>query len=151
MDLFYPNEREKLIKYIRENHPCKIAALDIGRKKVGFAICNTLVKASVARVSFVNCSLNSISQKLKEENIKALIIGISMMGEEIIESALYIKNCAKKICTNLNIPGLLVNEAFTTTIADSILRLEGMNRRERNQKDDSIAALIMLDEFLEKL
>ncbi len=151
MNLFYPSEKEKFIMHIRQNHPCKIAALDIGRKKVGLAVCNTIVKASVARAGFINCSLNHIAQKLKEEDIKAIIVGISMIGDEIIESALYIKNCAITICSKLDIPGLLVNEAFTTSMADSILRLEGMHRRKRNQMDDSIAALIMLDEFLEVL
>ncbi len=151
MNTPYINEIEKFLKYIRQNYPCKIAALDIGRKKTGFAICNTEVKVAVPRPTFINCSLKSISDQLKTENVKALIVGISLINNQIMQSKIYVKNCAEKIGTNLEIPVLLVDEVFTTSIANSMLKIEGVKTKDRYLKDDSMAALIMLDEFLEKL
>lgn len=81
---------------------------------------------------------------IKEEEVEEIVIGLSegkLSGE--------IKRFGKKLQEETQLPVEFFDETLTTQDAQDILTKSGRSRKSRRQKEDAIAAAIMLEYYIE--
>ncbi len=138
------------------NKEGSILAVDYGKKKMGLAISDAsrLVSVPLANIKEEGADKQIIAMKkvTSEYSFAFIIVGlpINIAGEET-EQSLIIRKFTKKLDTAFNLPTMLYDERFTSKIANNLLKMQGLTRRERNEGDDKIAASLLLESFLSKL
>ena len=131
--------------------------IDLGSKTVGLAMSDTtLTIASTYKTIFFkdedyNSTINEIKDIIKEYNITKIILGLpknmnNTLGEHA-EITLKYKELLEK-STDLLV--ILFDERLTSVISNSILIEADMSRKKRKKKVDSIAAQIILQDYLNK-
>ena len=130
--------------------------IDLGSKTVGLAMSDTtLTIASTYKTIFFkdedyNSTINEIKD-IKEYNITKIILGLpknmnNTLGERA-EITLKYKELLEK---STDLPVIMFDERLTSVISNSILIEADMSRKKRKKKVDSIAAQIILQDYLNK-
>ena len=131
--------------------------IDLGSKSVGLAMSDTtLTIASTYKTIFFkdedyNSTINEIKDIIKENNITKIILGLpknmnNTLGERA-EITLKYKELLEK---STDLPVIMFDERLTSVISNSILIEADMSRKKRKKKVDSIAAQIILQDYLNK-
>ena len=131
--------------------------IDLGSKTMGLAMSDTtLTIASTYKTIFFknedyNSTIEEIMSIIKEYNITKIILGLpknmnNTLGERA-ETTLKYKELLEK---NTNIPIVMFDERLTSVISNNILIEADMSRKKRKKKVDSIAAQIILQDYLNK-
>ena len=131
--------------------------IDLGSKTVGLAMSDTtLTIASTYKTIFFkdedyNSTINEIKDIIKEYNITKIILGLpknmnNTLGERA-EITLKYKELLEK---STDLPVIMFDERLTSVISNSILIEADMSRKKRKKKEDSIAAQIILQDYLNK-
>ena len=131
--------------------------IDLGSKTIGLAISDTtLTIASTYKTIFFknedyNSTIEEIMNIIKEYNITKIILGLpknmnNTLGERA-EITLKYKELLEK---NTDIPIIMFDERLTSVISNNILIEADMSRKKRKKKVDSIAAQIILQDYLNK-
>ena len=131
--------------------------IDLGSKTVGLAMSDTtLTIASTYKTIFFkdedyNSTINEIKDIIKENNITKIILGLpknmnNTLGERA-EITLKYKELLEK---STDLPIIMFDERLTSVISNSILIEADMSRKKRKKKVDSIAAQIILQDYLNK-
>ena len=131
--------------------------IDLGSKTIGLAISDTtLTIASTYKTIFFknedyNSTIEEIMSIIKEYNITKIILGLpnnmnNTLGERA-ETTLKYKELLEK---NTDIPIIMFDERLTSVISNNILIEADMSRKKRKKKVDSIAAQIILQDYLNK-
>ena len=131
--------------------------IDLGSKTVGLAMSDTtLTIASTYKTIFFkdedyNSTINEIKDIIKEYNITKIILGLpknmnNSLGERA-EITLKYKELLEK---STDLPVIMFDERLTSVISNSILIEADMSRKKRKKKVDSIAAQIILQDYLNK-
>ena len=131
--------------------------IDLGSKTIGLAMSDTtLTIASTYKTIFFknedyNSTIEEIMSIIKEYNITKIILGLpknmnNTLGERA-ETTLKYKELLEK---NTNIPIVMFDERLTSVISNNILIEADMSRKKRKKKVDSIAAQIILQDYLNK-
>ncbi|MDY2804506.1 MAG: Holliday junction resolvase RuvX [Bacilli bacterium] len=131
--------------------------IDLGSKTVGLAMSDTtLTIASTYKTIFFkdedyNSTINEIKDIIKEYNITKIILGLpknmnNTLGERA-EITLKYKELLEK---STGLPVIMFDERLTSVISNSILIEADMSRKKRKKKVDSIAAQIILQDYLNK-
>lgn len=131
--------------------------IDLGSKTVGLAMSDTtLTIASTYKTIFFkdedyNSTINEIKDIIKEYNITKIILGLpknmnNTLGERA-EITLKYKELLEK---STELPVIMFDERLTSVISNSILIEADMSRKKRKKKVDSIAAQIILQDYLNK-
>ena len=131
--------------------------IDLGSKTIGLAISDTtLTIASTYKTIFFknedyNSTIEEIMSIIKEYNITKIILGLpknmnNTLGERA-EIALKYKELLEK---NTNIRIIMFDERLASVISNNILIEADMSRKKRKKKVDSIAAQIILQDYLNK-
>ena len=131
--------------------------IDLGSKTVGLAMSDTtLTIASTYKTIFFkdedyNSTINEIKDIIKEYNITKIILGLpknmnNTLGERA-EITLKYKELLEK---SPGLPVIMFDERLTSVISNSILIEADMSRKKRKKKVDSIAAQIILQDYLNK-
>lgn len=131
--------------------------IDLGSKTVGLAMSDTtLTIASTYKTIFFkdedyNSTINEIKDIIKENNITKIILGLpknmnNTLGERA-EITLKYKELLEK---STSLPVIMFDERLTSVISNSILIEADMSRKKRKKKVDSIAAQIILQDYLNK-
>ena len=131
--------------------------IDLGSKTVGHAMSDTtLTIASTYKTIFFkdedyNSTINEIKDIIKEYNITKIILGLpknmnNTLGERA-EITLKYKELLEK---STDLPVIMFDERLTSVISNSILIEADMSRKKRKKKVDSIAAQIILQDYLNK-
>lgn len=133
-----------------------VIAIDYGLKKLGIAISNHNHTFAVPfkAINEINeeKKIQALLQLVKENSICAIVIGlpINLNGEPSLQTEI-VKTFAKKLAATLNLPIFLQDERLTSKAANNLLKSVGMKRKERNIKDDLIAASMILESTLESI
>lgn len=116
----------------------------------------TLTIASTYKTIFFkdedyNSTINEIKDIIKEYNITKIILGLpknmnNTLGERA-EITLKYKELLEK---STGLPVIMFDERLTSVISNSILIEADMSRKKRKKKVDSIAAQIILQDYLNK-
>ena len=131
--------------------------IDLGSKTIGLAMSDeTLTIASPYKTIFFDnedyaSTISEIKDIVSEYDIKKIIMGLPKnMNNTLGERALITLDYKKLIEDNINIPVIMMDERLTSVISNSILIEADMSRKKRKKKVDSIAAQIILEDYLNK-
>lgn len=131
--------------------------IDLGSKTVGLAMSDTtLTIASTYKTIFFkdedyNSTINEIKDIIKENNITKIILGLPKnMNNTLGERAEITLKYKELLEQSTGLPVIMFDERLTSVISNSILIEADMSRKKRKKKVDSIAAQIILQDYLNK-
>ncbi len=130
-----------------------ILAIDYGAKKIGVAISDPGLSVAMPLSLIEGSDLakrnEEISKIIFSRKPCAIVLGMPFDSKgnkgpqtEIIEKF------AEILFANFSLPIYLQDERSSSREADSILKFMGMKRKERNRKDDPVAASLILETAL---
>ena len=132
----------------------RIMALDVGEKTIGVAISDALLLTAQARPTIRRKGSSSdieVLRRLAEENeVHQILVGqpLHMNGKESRQSQ-RIGRFAADLKNKLDIPVLFWDERLTSFAAEQHLGEMGLNWRQRREHIDKIAAMIILQNYLD--
>ncbi len=133
-----------------------ILAIDYGSKKIGTAISTPDHKMampySIITLDKEHEKINKINDIITQNNICAIVIGLplNMDGSTSAQTNI-VKKFVDKIAKKLQLPIFLQDERLTSKAANNLLKIMGLNRKQRNQKDDMTAASLILETTLNSM
>lgn len=134
----------------------RIIGIDYGRKRTGVAVTDPLKIVAGALATVPTHTLEQfITGYLAREQVELIVIGQpTQLDGQPSESMRYITpfvNRLKKILPD--IPIVMYDERFTSTIAHQAMIAGGMKKSDRRDKArvDSIAATIILNDYLSSI
>jgi len=132
----------------------RVMALDVGDKTIGVAISDALLLTAQARPTIRRKAPESdirILRTLAEENeVHEIVVGqpLHMDGQESRQGR-KIAQFAADIQKALAIPVVFWDERLTSFAAEQHLEEMGLNWRKRREHVDKIAAMIILQNYLD--
>ncbi len=131
--------------------------LDLGSKTLGISISDTTnTIASVyttLRFSEDNNldTLDELKKIIKENNITTLVLGLPKnMNNTLGPRALITLEYKEKLEQELNIEVILYDERLTSVISNNVLIDADISRKKRKKKVDGMAAVIILQGYLDR-
>ena len=134
----------------------KILGIDYGEARIGVAVSDAL--------GFLATPLDTICEKdrksqlekvalvAREHNVEKIVVGLPKhLDGTIGHRATYTEEFAKDLCEMTNIPYIMWDERLTSTEAHRILETSGVSGKKRKTKVDKIAAVIILQGYLDSL
>ena len=132
--------------------------IDLGSKTVGLAMSDTtLTIASTYKTIFFkdedyNSTINEIKDIIKENNITKIILGLPKnMNNTEGERCEKTKEFAQMLERRTGLSVVLWDERLTTVAADRHMMESGIRRENRKQYVDEIAAVFILQGYLDSL
>lgn len=142
---------QEFSQLLKPSHP--IIAIDYGEKKTGMAISNQERTLSMPLKTIYEIQekqkISAILELISTYSACAIVVGlpIHMNGQTSSQEAIVLK-FIDKLTTHTSLPIYLQDERLTSKAADSLLKSLGMKRKMRNDRDDSIAASMLLETTL---
>jgi len=132
----------------------RIAAIDWGMKRIGIAISDERKKIALP-MTLVPGGKQAVAEVMKalaSKEVELILVGLPLLlnGKEG-DSAAAVKQFALELETASKIPVKLIDERFSSKLADLSLREIQLNRKERTEKMDITAAAILLQGYLDRL
>ena len=136
----------------------RILGLDFGSKTIGVAVCDpfgwTAQGLEIIRREEENNlkkSIARISELCREYAVESIVLGLPKNMNNTLGERAEITTKYKRILEeNTNIPVIFFDERLTSVISNSILIEADISRKKRKKKVDSIAAQIILQDYLNK-
>jgi len=126
--------------------------VDYGTKRVGLAISDPLgITARPLSVVSRSTVVGEVVNLVKEHEIGTIVVGLptGLSGDEGM-SASEARKLADELGDATGIEVVLVDERYTSRIADNALLESGMKRRKRRESVDKVAAAIILQDYLDR-
>ncbi|RCK74621.1 MAG: putative Holliday junction resolvase YggF [Candidatus Ozemobacter sibiricus] len=132
--------------------PMKFVALDIGHKRIGVATCDRLEIAASPH-SVIPAGKEAPAQVaalVAAEGAEGVVVGwpVSLDGREN-DNCRLVEAFLARLRPLLSVPVELVDERFTTRLAEASLIEVGMRREQRRERRDAVSASLILQSFLE--
>jgi len=132
----------------------RVLGLDYGTRRIGLAMSDGLrIAASPFGVLDARAKdlIEQILEIVQEFEVVEIAVGLptSLSGEEG-PSARAARQLATRVQEGCGLPTHLVDERFTSKMAESTMLTAGVRRRDRRIKVDKVAASIMLQSFLDR-
>ena len=133
-----------------------ILGLDIGDARTGVAISDELGIAAHPLCTIQRRSRKAVLAEIQKlvaaHNVEQIVVGLPLQldGETGIQ-AKKVKQFAEKLEQQVNLPIAFWDESFTTFEAAQILRGTKKRRKKRKQVIDQVAAVLILEGYLEEL
>jgi putative Holliday junction resolvase len=138
----------------------RIAALDYGTKRVGFAVCDELHITVSPRGFFDNDESNpellwkQLAEAFAWERVGAILVGVPYRVDgaqtSVIEA---IERFVGELHRRFALPVFTIDESFSSRRAVQTMVATGIKKKQRAAKGrtDAVAAALMLREFLEEI
>jgi putative Holliday junction resolvase len=132
----------------------KILALDHGSHRIGVALADSSIGVALARPALANDTktLATLAELCQTEKIELVLVGhpksLSGGASTQTHSA---EEFAERLRQKLKLEVKLLDERFTSLLADQSLTDAGVKNRDQKQHRDSEAARLLLAEYLETL
>lgn len=130
----------------------RVLGVDYGTKRVGLALSDTLgitasPLATVPRPDVVD----EVKNLVKEMDVGTIVVGLptGLSGDEGV-SASEARKLADELGIAAGVDVVLVDERYTSRLAEDALLESGMKRRKRRESVDKVAAAIILQDYLDK-
>lgn len=125
-----------------------LLGIDFGTKKLGIAISNPERTMSLP-IKIIPHEIDKIEEVIKHYKPRGLVIGLPVnMDGTLGAQADLAKGFAQKVADRFNLPIFLQDERLTTRAAGNALRVLGLNRKQRDERDDQVAASMILETAL---
>ena len=133
-----------------------ILGLDIGDARTGVAISDELGIAAHPLCTIQRRSRKAVLAELQElvtaHKVERIVVGLPLqLDGETGTQARKIKQFADKLEQQVNLPIIFWDESFTTVEAAQILRGTKKRRKKRKQVIDQVAAVLILEGYLDEL
>lgn len=132
----------------------RLAAVDYGTVRIGVAVCDpSWMLASpldVIQVANPDKDADAFRQLIKQERIVGFVVGLPIHcdgGES--QKSTESRTFARWLADETNLPVRLFDERFTTSAAKQRLNQGNLSRHKKKKRLDAIAALVLLESFLE--
>ncbi|GAB4163137.1 MAG: Holliday junction resolvase RuvX [Rickettsiaceae bacterium] len=148
------NSLQEFYQFFCKGRP--IIAIDYGLKKVGLAISSPDHHLPMPFKLIISDSekqkLAEITRILEEKMVCAIVIGwpINMDGTKSNQT-IAVEQFAAKLEARTKLPIFFQDERLTSKAADNFLKDLGINRRQRNSRDDLAAASMILETTLDSI
>jgi putative Holliday junction resolvase len=132
----------------------RILAVDYGEKRIGLAVSDELGITASPLMTLVTRSddetVRQIAQLASKLRVTQIVVGLPRRTDaQEGEMERKVKAFAEKLRQAVSVPVVLFDERFTTRIAEQVLLEADLSRRKRKQVRDRLAAVILLQSFLE--
>jgi putative Holliday junction resolvase len=132
----------------------RILAVDYGEKRIGLAVSDELGITASPLMTLVRRSddetVRQIAQLASKLRVTQIVVGLPRRTDaQEGEMERKVKAFAEKLRQAVRVPVVLFDERFTTRIAEQVLLEADLSRRKRKQVRDRLAAVILLQSFLE--
>jgi len=133
-----------------------ILGLDIGDSRTGVAISDELGIAAHPLCTIQRKSRKAVLAELQKlvtaYKVEQIVVGLPLqLDGETGAQAQKVKRFAEKLAQQVNLPIVFWDESFTTIEAAQILRRTKKRRKKRKQIIDQVAAVLILEGYLEEL
>ena len=136
----------------------KYLGLDLGSRTLGIAISDELgiIARSYDTLRFKDDDYDYAIEKTIEicnkENVKIVVLGYPkhMNGDAGIRASISV-DFKNKIEEKTDIKVILEDERLTTVIVDRTMISGNVRRKDRRQKKDEMAAVVILQNYLDKI
>ena len=132
----------------------RVMGLDVGDKTIGIAISDALLLTAQSRPTLRRKDLKSdiefLRQLAAENEVHQIVMGqpLHMDGRESPQS-LKVARFAEELKKALDLPVTFWDERLTSVEAEQHLEQMGLNWRQRREQVDKIAAMIILQNYLD--
>ena len=126
--------------------------VDYGTKRVGLAISDSLgITARPLSVVPRSAAVQEVVNLVKEHDVGTIVVGLptGLSGDEGV-SASEARKLADELGIAAGVDVVLVDERYTSRLAEDALLESGMKRRKRRESVDKVAAAIILQDYLDK-
>ncbi|MFA0775443.1 MAG: hypothetical protein THHGLFOP_000960 [Candidatus Fervidibacter sp.] len=132
----------------------RILAVDYGEKRIGLAVSDELGITASPSMTLARRSddetVRQIAQLASKLRVTQIVVGLPRRTDaQEGEMERKVKAFAEKLRQAVSVPVVLFDERFTTRIAEQVLLEADLSRRKRKQVRDRLAAVILLQSFLE--
>ena len=132
----------------------RVLAVDYGEKRIGLAVSDELGITASPLMTLTRRSdeeaIQQIAQLVSRLKVKQIVVGLPRRTDaQEGEMERKVKAFAEKLKQAVSVPVALFDERFTTRIAEQVLLEADLSRRKRKQVRDRLAAVILLQSFLE--
>ena len=134
----------------------RVMALDVGDKRIGVAISDALLLTAQPRPTLrrkdIRTDIEALRLLAQVNEVDKIVVGqpLHMSGHESPQSK-KIARFAEQLHTVLDVPIVFWDERLTSFAAEQHLEELGLNWRQRRQHVDKIAAMIILQNYLDSL
>ena len=134
----------------------RILALDVGKRRIGLAISDglgiTAQGLPTLQRTTVREDLANLAELSRERGVTLFLVGepLHMSGDKS-RQAQYIRDFAERLTERTGIPVQFWDERLTTVQAQRVLRESGISIEKRAKAVDRLAAVILLESFLDSL
>ena len=136
------------------SQPGRILALDVGKKRIGLAISDelgiTAQGIETLQRTRIREDLDALKRIAADREVRTLLIGrpLHMSGDESRQSE-YTAEFAERLGNHLGIPVVFWDERLTSAEAERMLRSAGASLDQRKKAVDRLAAVLLLESYLE--
>lgn len=136
--------------------PGRVLALDFGKRRIGLAISDelgiTAQGLETLQRTNIREDLRLLVQLIAERNVSLILMGkpLHMSGAEGRQSE-YTRDFAERLSAASSVPVEFWDERLTTVAAQRVLRESGISIQKRAQAVDRLAAVILLESYLDSL
>ena len=136
------------------NQPLRILALDFGSKNIGLAVSDELGLTAqglpTLRRSNKRNDLDHLRRVIRQFGIRELVLGLPlrMSGSEGVQAE-KVHVFAEELRRKFKLPVHLFDERLTSVEANRVLRESEMSIQRRAEVVDQLAAVLILQSFLE--
>ena len=129
-------------------------ALDVGDKTIGVAISDSLLLTAQSRPTLrrktLQFDLEALRRLAEENEVHQVVVGqpLHMDGRESPQSQ-KVSRFAEELHKVLDLPIVFWDERLTSFEAEQHLEQMGLNWRQRREQIDKIAAMIILQNYLD--
>ena len=139
-----------------EQLPLRILALDLGKKRIGLALSDPLGITAQGLPNMERRNkrgdLEMLAAIAAENEVGLFLVGnpLNMSGSEGRQSE-WVKEFASALEQRTGLPVKLWDERLTTVAASRVLRESGIGVEKRARAVDRLAAVILLQSYLDSL
>ena len=130
-------------------------ALDVGDKFIGVAVSDAMLLTAQARPTIkrsnLEADLKRIRKIVQDDEVHQIVVGqpLHMDGSPSNQSR-KVDRFARKLHDATQVPVVFCDERLTSFAAEQHLEEMGLNWRKRREQVDKIAAMMILQTYLDK-
>ncbi len=132
----------------------RVLALDVGEKRIGVALSDEAgqfaMPLTTVQAQPPARALAQIGALVQEYRVELIVIGwpLTLSGEVGVQAHIT-QAFAAQLQSHVSVPLTLFDERLTSTVAEQILREMGVKPEKRKQRIDEIAAMVILQDYLD--
>jgi putative Holliday junction resolvase len=132
----------------------RILALDVGSVRIGVAVSDPLGMLASPHGVIERASpqkdCERVRQLVEQLMVEEIVVGLPLRTDnKESEMAQKVEEFAQTLRQAVNVPVRLIDERFSTKIADAALRSAGQSGRKRRENVDAAAAAVILQGYLD--